>query len=401
MTLMEAFCLDPGTVFLNHGSFGACPRKVLEHQTQLRARIEAQPVRFFERDLPGLLSNARHVIANFVGADPNGLAFVSNASGGVNTVLRALEFRPGDELIVTDHAYPACRNSLEFIAARSGANIRTVPIPFPISSTDEVLTRIEDALTEKTRLALIDHVTSPTGLILPVEQITAQLESRGVEVLIDGAHAPGMLPLQVSALGASYYTGNFHKWVCAPKGAAFLSVREDKRRHIRPLVISNGASRAPSEEERFRWEFDWTGTRDPTAFLSVPSAIEVMGGLLGGGWPELMKRNRSLTIEARNLLCDTLEIETPCPDSMIGSLAALPLRGRPPQGGGHAPDPLHDALLEQHGIEIPVFGWAQPQLRLIRLSAQVYNTLDQYGRLAEALVQLLAQEAECDRASED
>ena len=382
--------LDPDVAFLNHGSFGACPRPVLQAQQRLRERLERQPVRFFVRDLEGLLDAARRELAGFLGADAENLAFVSNATTGVNSVLRSLKWNAGDELLTTDHEYNACRNALDFVAERAGAKVVVAKIPFPIASPDEALEALLTRVTERTRIALFDHVTSQTGLVLPVEQAVREFHARGVETLVDGAHAPGMLPLELSTLGATYYTGNCHKWLCAPKGAAFLHVSRERRDEIRPVVISHGANAPRSDRPRFRHEFDWVGTDDPTAALCVPEAIRFMESLLPGGWPALREQNRRLVLTGRKLLCEALGIEAPCPDSMIGTLASLPLPAGspdPPTSALYA-DPLQNELLAR-GIEVPVIPWPAPPQRLIRISAQIYNRHEQYEQLARSLSEIL------------
>ena len=382
--------LDRDVVFLNHGSFGACPSAVLRQQAALRDELEAEPVRFLSREIDDRLAAARKALAAFVGADPDDLAFVVNATSGVNAVLRSRVFAANDELLVTDHAYNACRNTLNFVAERSGARVVVVTIPFPVGSPSEVVDAVLARVTPRTRLALLDHVTSPTGLILPVERLSAALRGRGVDVLIDGAHAPGMLPVNLSALGATYYSGNCHKWLCAPKGSAFLWTRRDRQLDVRPLTISHGANAVWPGRSRYRLEFDWTGTSDPTAWLTVPRAIEYLGGLLPGGWPALMARNHALAVDARRLLCEALDTPPPCPDDMIGSLASLRL----PDGDGEARwrrvDPLQRRLFEAWGIEVPVMSWPAPPRRLIRISAQLYNRREHYERLAQALAKELA-----------
>jgi len=383
--------LDPGVVFLNHGSFGSCTHAVLEFQRALRERLERQPVQFLVRDLEPLLDETRHALARFLGANANDLAFVPNATAGVNTVLRSLRFEPGDELLVTNHEYNACRNALEYVAGRSGARVVVAPLSFPLHSADDLVGPIVERVTPRTRLALIDHVTSQTGLVLPIERMVRELEARGVDTLVDGAHAPGMLPLELRRLGAAYYTGNCHKWLCAPKGAAFLCVRRDRQQFVRPLVISHGANSPRTDRSRFLIEFGWTGTVDPSAWLSVPEALRFMGSLLPGGWPELMQRNRDLALAARRILCTALNVEPPCPDEFIGALASLP---RPDATGARplAPplelDPLQDWLLAEHTIEVPVIAWPEWPRRVLRVSAQLYNALPQYELLAEKLARL-------------
>ena len=377
--------LDRDVVFLNHGSFGACPAEVLRHQAALRAELEAEPVRFLSRELDDRLDVARAALAAFVGAEADDLAFVTNATGGVNAIVRSLEFAAGDELLTTDHAYGACKNTLDYVAARAGARVVVATLPFPVTSPDEIVGTVLAKVTPKTRLALLDHVTSPTALILPIERLASELGRRGVDVLVDGAHAPGMVPLNLATLGVTYYSGNCHKWLCAPKGTAFLWVHRDRHAAVHPLTISHGATAVRPGRSRFRLEFDWTGTSDPTGWLTVPRAIEYVGGLLPGGWPAVMARNHALALQARDLLCAAAGTPPPCPDSMIGSLASVRL----PDGAGpvtwRRPDPLQQRLFDGWGIEVPVMTWPAAPRRLIRISAQLYNDRAQYERLAEAL----------------
>jgi isopenicillin-N epimerase len=388
--LAEHWSLERGLVFLNHGSFGACPTEVLRHQAALRAEMEAEPVRFLSRELDDRLDVARAALAAFVGADPDDLAFVTNATSGVNAVLRSRLFAAGDELLTTDHAYGACRNTLDFVAERTGARVVIVTVPFPVASPDEVVAAVLAKVTTRTRLALLDHITSPTALILPIERLIAELGARGVEVLVDGAHAPGMVRLNLATLGATYYSGNCHKWLCAPKGSAFLWTRRDRQPEVRPLTISHGATAVRPGRSRFRLEFDWTGTSDPTAWLTVPKAIEYLGALVQGGWPALMARNHALALEGRRLLCAAAGAEPPCPDEMVGSLAAVRLPDGTAEVGWRRPDPLQARLFHDWRIEVPVMSWPAAPRRLVRISAQLYNHREHYERLAEALRKELA-----------
>jgi isopenicillin-N epimerase len=270
-------------------------------------------------------------------------------------------------------------------------------VPFPLASPDEVVEAVLAQVTPRTRLALVDHVTSPTGLVLPLERLVAELSARGVEVLVDGAHAPGMVPLRLGTLGATYYSGNCHKWLCAPKGSAFLWVRRDRQPDIRPLTISHGATATRPDRSRFRLEFDWTGTDDPTPWLAVPRAIEYLGSLVPGGWPALMAKNRALAIEARRLLCAAAGTAPPCPEEMMGALASIVLPdGATTEIGWRRPDPLQQRLYGRWRIEVPVMSWPAPPRRLMRISAQLYNSSEDFERLAEALRQELAAEPERD-----
>lgn len=391
--LAAAWTLDPAIIFLNHGSFGATPRAVLEAQSRWRARMESDPVRFLSQELEGHLDAAGAALATFLGADPQDLAFVPNATAAINTVLRSLPFTAGDELLVTDHSYNAARNTLEAAAERSGARAVVVEVPFPGATPGDVCARILAAVSPRTRLVLLDHITSPTALVYPVRELVVELARRGIQTLIDGAHVPGMLDLDLGSLGADYYAGNCHKWLSAPKGAGFLWVRRDRQDRIHPLSISHGANSPRTDRSRFRLEMDWTGTGDPSAYLSVPDALQFGESLVPGGWPELRARNRELALAARDLLCAALEVEPPVPDEMIGSMASVQLPFESGPGavqGVDLADPLHDRLLEEFGIQVVITPWPQRPAglawrRLVRISAAPYNALDDYQRLARAL----------------
>ncbi|PKN55285.1 MAG: aminotransferase [Deltaproteobacteria bacterium HGW-Deltaproteobacteria-14] len=381
-SLRALWPLDPDAAFLNHGSFGACPAAVLEQQAALRARIERQPVDFFVRQLPALLDGAREVLAGFLGADAAGLAFVPNATAGVNTVLASLALAPGDEIVVTDHGYRACTNAALHFAGRAGASVKVARFPFPGATPDAVVAAVLAAVGPRTRLVLIDHVTSQTGLVLPVERLVGALAERGVDTLIDGAHAAGMVPLDLGALGAAYYAGNCHKWLCTPKGSGYLHVREDRRAGLHPLIISHGWSLPEGRQTRFRLEFDWTGTGDPTPYLAVPFAIHYLAGLVAGGWDAIRARNRALALEMRATLMAALGIDTPpASDDMIGALVSLPV-----SDGDEAE--LNEALWRDHRVEVAVMAWPSPPRRLIRVAAQLYNGSRDVERLVAGLAAL-------------
>lgn len=394
-TWTKFWSLDPMVTFLNHGSFGACPLPVLEAQQRLRQQLEQQPLRFFMREFEELLDTARTQLATFVGADADELVFIPNATTGVNCVLRSLIFHPEDELLTTNQEYNACRNALDFIASRTGAKVVVANVPFPLEDASQVVEAVLAQVSPKTRLALLDHVTSQTGLIFPIQELVTQLTARGVETLVDGAHAPGMLPLNLHSIGATYYTGNCHKWLCAPKGAAFLYVQREQQSAIRPLTISHGANSQRTDRSRFQLEFDWMGTNDPTAYMCVPEAIQFLGSLLPGGWTELMENNRAKALLARQVLCENLEVSPPCPDQMIGAIAVVPLPDRLSlyeQSRRSLGCPvLQDLLLERFDIEVPIIPWNPPFNQLLRISAQLYNKPEQYEYLAKALLLLLSE----------
>ena len=385
----SSWTLDPSVTYLNHGAFGACPAPVLAAQTELRAQLEREPTQFFGYALEKLLDAARASLASTIGCADDDLAFVTNATQGVNTVLRSLPFAAGDEILLTDQGYNACRNAAELRARETQAKVVTARVPFPLSGADAIVDAVLERVTPRTRLALLDHVTSPTGVVFPIARLVRELRARGVETLVDGAHAPGMVPLDLAAIGAAYYTANCHKWLCAPKGAAFLWVRPDLQLGIRPLVISHGANSARIDRSLFRLEFDWTGTDDPTPYLCVPAALSFLKELTAGGIGGLMARNHHLAIAARELLCRELGIAAPSPAETIGSLAAVPI---PDGRGGRAGerDPQELQLFERFRIEVPIFPWPATPKRLLRISAQAYNGIEDYEKLGAALREILS-----------
>lgn len=397
--------LDPNITFLNHGAYGACPWPVLHAQSEWRARMEREPVQFLGTELETHLDAARARMAKLLNADPDDLAFVPNATTGVNTVLRSLDLPPGDEVLSTHHDYNACLNVIRNRAKETGANCAVALPPFPISSPDEAVEAILAKVTPRTRLAVISHVTSPTALVMPIKQIIDELAARGVDTLVDGAHA-AMVPTDLTALGAAYYTGNFHKWLCAPKGSGFLHVRRDRQESIRPLVISHGANSPRSDRSAFRIEFDWTGTADPTAYLATPAVLDFFDNVMAGGWWAVTKANHDKVLAARRLLLGAFPPQhEPAPEAMIGTMAAIELPMNLPPASSDAPpdvspdatfplDPLHDYLLEKHSIEVPVFSWPHTpasgasRRRLMRISAHLYNDPAQYEYLASVLTSL-------------
>ena len=383
--------LDPKVTFLNHGSFGACPRAIAIRQNELRRELEAEPVNFMARRVPDLLDASRARVAQLVGARSKQIAFVTNATSAVNAVLRSLEFGPGDEILTTDHVYGGCRNAVEFIADRTGAKVVYAHIPFPIDDPSQATEAILAAVTPNTKLALIDHITSPTALVLPIAEIVSRLREKGVETLVDGAHAPGMVDLQLDKIGAAFYTGNCHKWLCTPKGAAFLHVREDFLSRIHALTVSFGYTADPSIRSRYLQEFDWPGTMDFTPWLCVGDAIEYLDTLLPGGLAAISARNHKLALEAQTMICGALQQKPACPDSMIGTMAAFCLPDMPglPPSSHPAIDALSDLLRKEHGIVVPVNTCMAVSGRILRISVQLYNNLDHYLHLGDVLITLI------------
>jgi isopenicillin-N epimerase len=384
------WALDPSIVFLNHGSFGACPRAIMEQQTQLRARMEAEPVRFLTQELQPLLDNSRNRLAQLLKTSPENLAFVPNATTGVNAVVRSLEFQAGDEILTTNQDYNACRNALKGAAERAGAKVVVVNVPFPLDDDAQIVEALLSRAGNRTKLALIDHVTSPTAVLYPIATIIRALEERGIDTIVDSAHAPGMLPVDLDVLRPAYCTGNCHKWLCTPKGAGFLYVRPDRQGRIQPTTISHGYNTPRPGRSALHTLFDWIGTIDPTPWLCVGTTIDWCSTLLPGGLPELMERNRALAIEARRILCESFGVKPPCPEAMLGSMATIPLPPGLPTAAfaANTTDPLQSELLEKYAIEVPIVRWGEPENRWLRISAQLYNSIDQYAYLAAALKKL-------------
>lgn len=376
--------LDPEVTYLNHGSYGATPAPVVAEQDRWRSRLEANPMRFFDEEYHPALAAARDALCRFVGSDPEHTGFVANATTGVNAVLLSLRLRPGDQIVVTDHGYNACSNAAVVAAGRAGAEVVTVPVPFRTEFSTDVVDRIVDAVGPRTRLVLVDHVTSPTALVVPVEDVVAALEP-DVPVLVDGAHAPGMVALDLSELDASYYVGNLHKWVCAPKGAGFISVSRRHADEVEPTVVSHGLNRPRPGQTRLQALFDWTGTGDPSARLTLPVALEVMASMHPDGWPGIRAANHDLVVGGRHTVVEERGLDPVVADDRLGSMAPMLLPGAAGEG---SVDPLTGSLRHRHGIEVPVVRWQGR--RILRISAQRYNRPDDYARLADALATELA-----------
>ena len=332
------------------------------------------------------MDRSRQAVGEFAGADPVGLAPVRNATTGIASVLRSFEplLRPGDQLLTTAHDYNAVRQILRYTAERTGAEVVVARVRFPIEGPDQVTEAVLTAVTPKTRLAVIDHVTSPTALVFPIEDIVSALEP-DIPVLVDGAHGPGQVPLAIDDLGASWYTGNLHKWVCAPKGAAFLHSRADRIEMTVPAVISHGYNiEVDSPEQKYHELFDWLGTDDFSAWAVVPDVLRLVGELETGGWDAVMKRNHDLVLEGRRLISETVASSVPAPDEMVGSMASvvLPEATGPDPGGDLSPmmDQLFDA-----GLSTIVMNWPTWPSQLLRISAHLHNSVDDYLALAAML----------------
>jgi len=387
--MLEHWWLDPEAVYLNHGTVGVTPRRVLDAQLALRQTIERHPARFLLRELmsldavppetPTRLRAAAESVGAFLGANGYDIAFVDNASAGVNAVLRSLRLQPGDEILLFDQAYGAVGRTAAYVAREQGAHVVTVPLPFPVIDEADVIAALEAGLSPHTRLAVLDHVTSETALVLPLQQMAALCRSRHVPVLADGAHAPGAIALDIPALGVDWYVANLHKWAFAPRGCGVLWAAPDRREGLHPSVISWGL------DVGWHQEFDWTGTRDPTPFLCAPAGIEFMTGFLG--LQAMREHNHALAWRAAQRLAARSALDWATPENMVGCMATAPLQS---QLGSVAADAarLKDWLLFERRIEIPVI--ARDGRLWARVSAQVYNDDDDIDRLVDALDEYIA-----------
>ncbi|MBL7923299.1 MAG: aminotransferase class V-fold PLP-dependent enzyme [Bacteroidia bacterium] len=383
---------DPETVFLNHGSFGSCPAEILSKQCALQMKMEEEPVRFMTRDWEQLYWENKRALAEFVNCKAEDLVLINNTTMGVNTILHALRLNEHDEILTHNHAYGACLNTLRYYAERYRCRLHIAEVPFPLHHEDEITEAILKAVTPRTRLAMIDHITSATGIVFPVERITRELEARGVEVLVDGAHAPGMLDLNLEAIGASYYTGNCHKWICSPKGSALLHVRKDKQAKISPLQVSHKNDLYSGTNKDWSAQFMWPGTDDYTAFFMIKDSIAFMGQLMGG-WEALRERNRKLCLEARTYLSQITGTPLPAPESMISHLSNILVQEHAPSPAisFNMVAPLKAKLLEEYHIQVPVFFFHSGNPRLwVRISVQAYNSPEQYRYLGDCLKELLS-----------
>ena len=373
--LRQHWLLKEDVAFLNHGSFGACPIPVLNEQQRWRANIEARPIELLGRKCEMWLNVARLGVATSLGL-PTNFGFVTNATEGINAVLQSLKFQPGDELLTTNHVYNAVRKAMQYVAGRSGATYREILIPLPLESAEHIERAVISALGEKTRLLVIDHVTSPTALVFPVEKIAHACRKRGIEVLVDGAHAPGMLKFHIPVLGAHFYSGNLHKWVCAPKGSAFLWVHKQRQPEIHPLIISHNFMSG------FEKEFGWQGTRDISGLLSISAALDFFRQW---GWPSVMRHNHELAIWAQQMLCsrwNTIPM-TPLDGRLIGAMATLRLPLRFQHIDEPAREILQQRLYDEFKVEAPLILWDGHAY--VRVSCQIYNRPEDYERLGEAI----------------
>ncbi|MFI5178107.1 MAG: aminotransferase class V-fold PLP-dependent enzyme [Vicinamibacterales bacterium] len=381
--MLAYWALDPAVTYLNHGTVGAVPKRVLAAAQAIREEIERQPSRLLLREVSGLVGGPRTeptrmrvaagAVARFIGARGSDVVFVDNATTGVNAVLRSIRVEPGDELLLTDHNYGATARVAAFVARERRAHVRTVMVPYPAFDPGRLVEDVARAIGPRTRVAVIDHITSESALIFPLEEIVRACRTRGVPVLVDGAHAPGVLPLDVPALGVDWYVANLHKWAHAPRSSGFLWADPGRQADLHPPVISWGL------DQGFSAEFDWVGTRDPSPWLASPEGLRFLDDL---GFDRARRYNHALAWHAATMLCDRWRTTPAADEPCIGAMATVAL---PDRLGADAQSAarLRDALLFDDRIEVQVH--AGHGRLWTRISAQVYNELSDFERLGEAV----------------
>ncbi len=396
--MLAHFPLEPGAVYLNHGTLGVTPLAVMRARQSILDEIERHPSRFLIRELMRLgtltlpddahaaapvprLRAAADRVAAFLGAESDSVAFVDNASSGINAVLRSIVLEPGDEILVSDQAYGGVVRAATFLAQQAGATIATVQWPFPAHDPASYVAALEHAFTPRTRLAMIDHVTSETALVLPLAELAGACRAHGVPVLVDGAHAPGAIAVDIAALGVDWYAANLHKWAFAPRGCGVLWAAPERRADLHPAVLSWGVT-----SHDWLQEFDWTGTRDPSSWLSALAGLDFMAEVLGVA--AMREHNHRLAWHSALGLATRWGFEWPTPESMIGCMATVPLPARFATADAATAQRVRDALLVDHGIEAPVL--ARGGRLWTRLSFQVYNDESDVDRLAAAIETMAA-----------
>jgi len=373
LELKKQFFLDPKIIFLNHGSFGACAKPIYENLLYWQNLLEKEPVKFFEETIFEALVKSRKSLGSYINCDPNDLVYFPNPTTAVNTVARSLNLKPGDEILSTDHIYGALDRSWIYICKKKGVVFKKAKIPFPINSKEEFLDIFFSYVSDKTRVIFISHITSMTALKFPVEEIIKYSKDKNIITIIDGAHAPGHIPLDLIKLDADIYTGACHKWMCTPKGISFLYVKKELQECIHPIVISWGwESDNPGISNFLDWH-EWQGTRDMSAFLTVPAAIDFLEKY---NWEKISQTCRKIVIETRNSFLEYLDIKKPCPNSWLGQMASIPIPVENFETFKHI-------LLKKYKIQVPIFKWQNQTI--LRYSIQGYNSSSDAEKLIYAV----------------
>jgi len=388
--------IEPGLTLLNHGSYGICPEFIHGRQAQLRLLIDSDPVRYYLHRLEDLSDKARAALGAFVNADPEDLALVQNATFAVATCLHAIDWQPGDRVVVTDHEYNATLNEIDRLVRTRGIEVVHAKIPLPLAGPDQIIEAIAHQMNNRTRLVVASHIASASAIVLPVERIVKLCRDRGIEVLIDGAHAPGQIDIDLASLRPTYYAASCHKWLCTPKGAAFFYADKSVQDRVQPLALSCRVHQKRDDRAAFLCDFDYVGTVDSTASLVVPDCIEHLGAQRPGGWDQLRAENHELVLEGARVIRERCGLAPTYPEplasELTGSMYSLLLPPNPdPSRPTMYDDPLHDRVME-HRIQVPIWTLETAGVRVCRLSAQLYNTIDEYERFADVLADELDRE---------
>lgn len=377
--LAEQFLLKDDIVFLNHGSFGACPRPVFEEYQRWQRELESDPVDFIGRRTQDLMLESKKELANYLNAPAEQMVFVPNATYGINVVARSLKLEPGDEILTTNHEYGAVNNTWHFNFDKTGVKYINHSIPLPVTTPEEFVDRLWEGVTPRTKVITFSHITSPTALIFPAELICRRARAEGILTVIDGAHAPGQIDIDLTAMDVDFYTGNCHKWLCAPKGSAFLYAAPGRDEMLEPLSVSHGWSRPHDEQSKFLDNFNWTGTMDPSAYISVGAAVRY---LRENNWPAVRAACHALAGQTRDRINEMTGLESVSPDSTEWYsqmfVARLPKQTR---------EKLQEVLWPEFKIEVPLPLWNDEPL--IRISVQAYNTPEDMERLLGAIEKYL------------
>lgn len=378
--LKRHFQLDPSVTFLNHGSFGATPKPVFREYQHWQRELERQPVEFLGRRFTGLMAEARAALGAYLGAHPNNLVYTQNVTISINIVARSLELGPGDEVLASDHEYGAMDRTWRFLAKERGFRYINQHVELPLTTEEKFVDDFWRGVTPRTRVIFLSHITSPTAIIFPIQEIIRRARQAGILTVIDGAHAPGQLPLHLDSLGADFYGGNLHKWLCAPKGAGFLYARPEAQPLLKPLVVSWGYESQTPSASTFVDHHEWWGTRDIAAFLAVPKAIEFQAE---HHWEEVRQSCHQLAAYAQTRICELTGLAPlhPQTDHWFCQLAAAPL-----PADTDLPL-LKQRLYDDYRVEIPLIDWNG--YKLIRVSIQGYNTRRDVDTLLRALSALL------------
>jgi isopenicillin-N epimerase len=379
-SLIDEFLLDPEIIYLNHGSFGATPRPVFEAYQDLQRELERQPVAFLGREFQARMASAREVLAQYLNTHSKDLVFVTNATTALNIVARSLSLGPGDEVLATDHEYGALDRTWRFLAQKNGFDYIRHPIPVPVRSAKELYEAIWRGVTKSTRLIFLSHITSPTSIIFPIREICIEARRHRILTVIDGAHAPGQITLNLDEIGADFYAGNLHKWFCAPKGSAFLYAHPDRQILLSPLVVSWGWESEKPSSSTFIDHHEWQGTRDPAPFLAVPSAIQFQEL---HHWEDVRKACHDLACAAQAQIAEMTGIPPMTSPEFLGQMASAFL----PNIDAEI---LQKHLLSNYRIEVPVFKWNGRST--ICISVQGYNSPSHIDSLIHALKELLPNE---------